>query len=972
MSQISKYMLLTGTPIGTITAGGTTVGPDALGNINLANGNNITCTGNAGTNTVTVNVSGTTDNTLQLGNATGSLTSLGVATHGQIPIGSTGASPVLSTITAGTGVTITNAAGSITINAGGVNQNIIYVGKHGNDANDGFTIEKAKLTFGAAITAAFAIAPTYVVCLDAGVYVENLTGQIGVAIFAPNATISGAHTLASVNRWTFDSAAVATGTIGFSYNAGGVGCHLDIKTLECTGTGIGIVSLAGTMYANIINAQIGTGYLIGPTTADAVMLNIDTLSLGAGTAFGVAAGALVSVVANAIQDAGAGTLVYSAAVALANVEIVVTSIDIENLSNISVPIQVVINAAVLAGTNAEIGAGTVLRVGGATCIDGVPIGAQIRSTGDFTVVTTTTALDVAYGGTGIASPTDHTLLVGSGIAAMTALAIGATNQVLLGNTAADPSWGTVGNAALTNSSVTLSDGNNITVTGSPLSLGGTASFNLTGTTQYCVQVGDATGSLDSLAIGSAGQVLVSGGAGANPAWTTSTIPTTAAIGDIIYASALNTLSMLAFDATATRYLSNTGGGATIPAWDQINLANGVSGTLPVGNGGLGVADPTDHCVLVGSGNTAVTPITVGATGELLCGISGADPDFASSSDGDFAFTSATAAVQRTLTVSNTDNTAALSPANVQVTVGGETNTGDPFINFLVSGSDTYSVGIDNSVAGNPLKITSGASPSAGTDLISMTSAGVITLNNDLDVSEGGTGVSTLTSHGILLGNGAGDIQALAEATNGQIPIGSTGGNPVLALPTNGTNISWTGGAGTLQADLVATVGVTLGGTGATTFTAYAVLCGGTTATNPIQSIAGVGTASQVLTSNGAGALPTFQDPAAGGMAWENVTDATKAMVADTGYVANRAAGVLAFTLPATATVGEVFAIAGSQNGWTIAQNAGQTIHFLGVDTTTGAGGSVASTTRYDCIKLVCIVTDNNFVVRSATGNLILT
>lgn len=45
-------------------------------------------------------------------------------------------------------------------------------------------------------------------------------------------------------------------------------------------------------------------------------------------------------------------------------------------------------------------------------------------------------------------------------------------------------------------------------------------------------------------------------------------------------------------------------------------------------------------------------------------------------------------------------------------------------------------------------------------------------------------------------------------------------------------------------------------------TAYAVLCGGTTVSGPLQSIAGVGTSGQVLTSNGAAALPTFQ-PTAG-------------------------------------------------------------------------------------------------------------
>jgi len=59
--------------------------------------------------------------------------------------------------------------------------------------------------------------------------------------------------------------------------------------------------------------------------------------------------------------------------------------------------------------------------------------------------------------------------------------------------------------------------------------------------------------------------------------------------------------------------------------------------------------------------------------------------------------------------------------------------------------------------------------------------------------------------------------------------------------------------------------VTSGGTGVSSNTAYAVLCGGTTSTNPIQSIASVGTAGQVLTSNGAGALPTMQAAFVAGM-----------------------------------------------------------------------------------------------------------
>jgi hypothetical protein len=53
-------------------------------------------------------------------------------------------------------------------------------------------------------------------------------------------------------------------------------------------------------------------------------------------------------------------------------------------------------------------------------------------------------------------------------------------------------------------------------------------------------------------------------------------------GDVIYGSAANTLSALAKDANATRYLSNTGT-SNNPAWAQVNLANGVTGNLPVSN-----------------------------------------------------------------------------------------------------------------------------------------------------------------------------------------------------------------------------------------------------------------------------------------------------------------------------------------------------------------------------------------------------
>ncbi len=53
-------------------------------------------------------------------------------------------------------------------------------------------------------------------------------------------------------------------------------------------------------------------------------------------------------------------------------------------------------------------------------------------------------------------------------------------------------------------------------------------------------------------------------------------------GDIIYFSASNTIANLSKDTNATRYLSNQGT-SNNPSWNQVNLANGVAGNLPVTN-----------------------------------------------------------------------------------------------------------------------------------------------------------------------------------------------------------------------------------------------------------------------------------------------------------------------------------------------------------------------------------------------------
>lgn len=150
--------------------------PPTANNINVVGSGDITVVGNPGTSTLTISsnavtgvssVIGTADqilaspttgnvvlsligpytpssytsDSLLLGNGISSITSLGAATNGQIPIGSTGASPILSTITAGSGITVTNGSGSITIASSGGSGITTIDGDSGSVTGSTVTIE---------------------------------------------------------------------------------------------------------------------------------------------------------------------------------------------------------------------------------------------------------------------------------------------------------------------------------------------------------------------------------------------------------------------------------------------------------------------------------------------------------------------------------------------------------------------------------------------------------------------------------------------------------------------------------------------------------------------------------------------------------------------------------------------------------------------------------------------------------------
>lgn len=95
------------------------------------------------------------------------------------------------------------------------------------------------------------------------------------------------------------------------------------------------------------------------------------------------------------------------------------------------------------------------------------------------------------------------------------------------------------------------------------------------------------------------------------------------------------------------------------------------------------------------------------------------------------------------------------------------------------------------------------------------------------------------------------------------------------------------------------------------------------------------------------------------------------MAVNNGYVTT-GAGLITMTLPAVAAVGDIIEVVGQgAGGWSIAQNAGQVIHLGGTPTTVGVGGSLASSNRYDAVRLVCVVADTEFVVAPA-GTYVIT
>lgn len=401
-------------------------------------------------------------------------------------------------------------------------------------------------------------------------------------------------------------------------------------------------------------------------------------------------------------------------------------------------------------------------------------------------------------------------------------------------------------------------GDNIATVGA----GSAITISVADTTDHALQVGNATGSLTSLGVGTDGQVLISA-TGANPAFAT----LTSTGGTITFTQGANSLNLEAVGGGGGAITVNADTGNAVSVAGVLNLLSGdnvvttgAGNTLTVGLDGF-----TNHALVIGNITGGLDSASTLNNGELLIGRSGLDP------------------------IAGTLDSAG---GTVVITEGAGT------INLETGGALATSYLTDDANSAIPAL---GVLTVAGGNNLTTSSAGsTVTID-----------VTGTTQDQVQIGNATGSLTSLGAMTDGQIIIGSTAATPVISTLTAGVGASITNAAGS----------ITIG-------------CAG------------------------------------GGLAWNEVAIATN-MAVNNGYIYN-AAGAANLTLPDTAAQGSIIRVTGIGAGmFTIAQNAGETIHFGNQDTTTGVAGSVTATVQYDAIELVCTTANTDWTVLSSVGNFVI-
>lgn len=457
-------------------------------------------------------------------------------------------------------------------------------------------------------------------------------------------------------------------------------------------------------------------------------------------------------------------------------------------------------------------------------------------------------INANYGGTGQSSYTSGDMLYATAsTSTLSKLGIGSTGNILVVSGGA-PSWGTID----------LSSASAVGTSLLGLANGGT-NASLTASNGGIVYSGASAFAVLS-ASATSGNVLISGGAGA-PTWgysySSSNDPNTLVARD-------SSGNFTAGTITAATGLTVTTGGATISGYTQVTGNVGITGNLMV-TGTITTVNSNvlvleDPLVYVGDNNPA-DMWDLGVVGSYNDGtyqhtgivrnhndgtwsvfdsvITEPDMiiDWSQATYGDFKTGTINVAVATASTSTTTGAIITAGGAGIagQATVGGNValTTNGKGIVFPDNTFQTTAFTSASAVTSFTTNLD-GLTPNTAT-------TGAVTLSGTLGVANGGIGTTTLTSYGIVYGNGTGAVGVTAAGTTGNVLIATTG-----------SAASW--GKVGLTTHVDGTLAVGNGGTGLTSYTTGDIVYASSGST--LASLADIATGN-VLLSGGVGVAPSY-------------------------------------------------------------------------------------------------------------------